>query len=156
MYNSLEIKQYLVKDKRGTNHRLTFTRYCYYQYCMVCGIQKGGRGGGRILPNGRAILLQQCGQCRRAGRMKERLIRVQTITSRRMSCKGPTIDVRSPPSVSSPTSDSPRKGDLAFAPSSVVKCLWDVFVWGVVLVVCLCVCRCRGCCSLSVCVCVTC
>jgi len=40
------------------------------------------------------------------------------------------------------------------APSSVVKCLWEVFVWGVVLVVCVCVCRCRGCCSLSVCVCV--
>ena len=25
------------------------------------------------------------------------------------------------------------------APSSVVKCLWEVFVWGVVLVVCVCV-----------------
>jgi len=37
-------------------------------------------------------------------------------------------------------------------PSSVVKCLWVMFVWGVVLVVC--VCRCRGWCSLSVCVCV--
>ena len=24
-------------------------------------------------------------------------------------------------------------------PSSVVKCLWEVFVWGVVLVVCVCV-----------------
>ena len=35
-----------------------------------------------------------------------------------------------------------------------VKCLWEVFVWGVVLVVYVCVCRCRGCCSLSVCVCV--
>jgi len=40
------------------------------------------------------------------------------------------------------------------APSSGVKCLWEVFVWGVVLVVCVCVCRCRGCCSLSGCVCV--
>jgi len=40
------------------------------------------------------------------------------------------------------------------APSSVVKCLWEVFVRGVVLVVCVCVCRCRGRCSLSVCVCV--
>jgi len=49
-------------------------------------------------------------------------------------------------------------------PSSVVKCMWEVYVWGVggvrlgvwgvVLVVC--VCRCRGCCSLSVWVCVTC
>jgi len=26
---------------------LAFTRYCQYQYCMVYGIQKGGRGGGR-------------------------------------------------------------------------------------------------------------
>jgi len=46
------------------------------------------------------------------------------------------------------------------APSSrVVKCLWEVFVWGCglfVLVVCVCRCRCRGCCSLSVCVCMTC
>ena len=32
----------------------------------------------------------------------------------------------------------------------MVKCLLEVFVWGVVLVVCVC----RGCCSLSVCVCV--
>ena len=42
------------------------------------------------------------------------------------------------------------------APSNVVKCLWEVFVWGVVLFVCVCVCRCRGCCSLSVYVCVVC
>ena len=37
-------------------------------------------------------------------------------------------------------------------PSSLVKCLWEVFVWGVVLVVRVCVCGSRGCCSLSVCV----
>ena len=24
---------------------LAFTRYCYYQYCTVYGIPKGGRGG---------------------------------------------------------------------------------------------------------------
>jgi len=44
-------------------------------------------------------------------------------------------------------------------PSSVVKSLWEVFVWrfGVLFLSC-CVCRCWGCCSLSVCVyvCVTC
>ena len=41
-------------------------------------------------------------------------------------------------------------------PSSVVKCLWGVFVWGfgVLFLSCVCVCRCRGSCSLSVCVCV--
>jgi len=42
---------------------------------------------------------------------------------------------------------------VAASPSSVVKCLWGVFVWG--LGCCSCrVCVCRGCCSLSVCVCV--
>ena len=44
--------------------------------------------GGRILPNSRAIVLQQCGQCRRAGRRKGRLIRAQTTNSKRLSCKG--------------------------------------------------------------------
>jgi len=27
---------------------LAFTRYCYYQYFMVYGIQKGGEGGSYI------------------------------------------------------------------------------------------------------------
>jgi len=38
-------------------------------------------------------------------------------------------------------------------PSSVVKCLWEVFVWGfgVLFMSCVCVCQYRGCCSLSVC-----
>jgi len=43
-------------------------------------------------------------------------------------------------------------------PSSVVNCLWELFVWGFGVLflscVCVCVCRCRGCCSLSVCACV--
>jgi len=40
-------------------------------------------------------------------------------------------------------------------PSSVVECLWEVFVWCLGGCSCrVCVCRCRGCCSLSVCVCV--
>jgi len=43
---------------------LALTRYCYYQYCMVYSVQTGGRKGSRILPNSRAIVLQQCGQCR--------------------------------------------------------------------------------------------
>ena len=40
--------------------------------------------------------------------------------------------------------------------SSVVKCLWEVFVWGfgVLFLSCVCVWRCWRCCSLSVCVCV--
>jgi len=37
---------------------LAFTRYCHYQYCMVYGIRKGGRGGRRILRNRRAMVLQ--------------------------------------------------------------------------------------------------
>jgi len=40
------------------------------------------------------------------------------------------------------------------APSSVVKCLWEVFVWGVVLVVCVCVCVVVGGVVLCQCVCV--
>ena len=73
-----------------------FTRYCYHQYCMVYGIQKGGRGGVLYFPNSRAIVLQQCGRCRRAERMKGRLIRAQTTRSKRISCKGqpPTVRVQ--------------------------------------------------------------
>jgi len=48
---------------------LAFTQYCYYQYGMVHGIQKGDRRGARILLNSRAIVLQQCGQYRWAGRI---------------------------------------------------------------------------------------
>jgi len=49
---------------RTCAYTLAFTRCCYYQYCMVYGMQRGGRRGARILPNSRAIVLQQCGQCR--------------------------------------------------------------------------------------------
>jgi len=45
-----------------------------YGICM----HKGGRVGGRILPDNRAIVLQQCGQCRWAGGIKRRSIRAQT------------------------------------------------------------------------------
>jgi len=38
--------------------------------------------------------------------------------------------------------------------SSVVQCLWGVFVWGFGVLFLSCVCVCRGCCSLSMCVCV--
>jgi len=42
----------------------------------VCGwvceeVGGGGGGGGSYMPNSRAIVLQRCGQCRRAGRMKD-------------------------------------------------------------------------------------
>ena len=37
---------------------LAFTRYCHHQYCMMYGIKKRGRWGGRILRNGRAMVLQ--------------------------------------------------------------------------------------------------
>jgi len=49
---------------------------------------KGWSRGSRILSNSRAIVLQQCGQCRRDERMKGRLIGAGTITSERLSCKG--------------------------------------------------------------------
>jgi len=54
---------------------LVFTPDCHCQYCVVYGIHKRGWVSGCILPNSRAIVLQQCGQCRRAGRMKGRFIR---------------------------------------------------------------------------------
>ena len=41
---------------------------------------------------------------------------------------------------------------LVFTPSSVVKCLWEVFGWGFEVLFLSYVCRCQGCCSLSVCV----
>ena len=45
-------------------------------------------------------------------------------------------------------------GIIVAPPSSVVKCLWEVFIWGFGVLFLSCVCgRCRGCCSLSVCVC---
>jgi len=55
---------------------------------MVYRIQNGSRGGGRILPNRHAIVLQQHGQCRWAGAMNGRLIRAQTTRSQTISCKG--------------------------------------------------------------------
>jgi len=65
-------------------------RYRYYQYRMVYGTQKNFffGGGGHILPKSRAIVLQPCGQCRRAEKTKGRLIRVQTTRSKTISCKG--------------------------------------------------------------------
>ena len=59
---------------------------------MVSSIQKGDRGG-RILLNSRAVILQQCGQCRRIGRMEGRLIREETTRSKRISCKGQDVPV---------------------------------------------------------------
>jgi len=70
---------------------LAFTRYCYYQYCKVYGIQKGGRGEGRILLNSRATVLQQCGQCRRARGMKRRLIRAQRPKSKEYLVKADSL-----------------------------------------------------------------
>jgi len=67
---------------------LAFTRYCDAQYGMVYGIQIRGRGGGRILRNSIAIVLQPCGQCRWEGAIKERSIRAQQPRSKTLPCKG--------------------------------------------------------------------
>jgi len=67
---------------------LAFIRYCDYQSCMVYGIQTACREGGRILPNSRAIVLHQGGQCRWAREMIGWLIRAQKLISKRISCKG--------------------------------------------------------------------
>jgi len=66
---------------------LAFTRCFHSQCCMVYGIHKGVRVGGCILPNRRAIVLQQCGQCRRAGRKKGRLSRAHTYSGKTISCE---------------------------------------------------------------------
>ena len=44
--------------------------------------------GGRILPSSRTIILRQCGQCRRTGRRKGRLIPALPTRSKTISCKG--------------------------------------------------------------------
>ena len=59
-----------------------YTRYCIANIVQCMSYEKGGRRGGHILPNSRAIILQQCGQCRRAGRMEGRLIHAQTTKSK--------------------------------------------------------------------------
>jgi len=41
----------------GVHPNLAFTRYWYYQYCMVYSIQTRGRKGSLILSNDRAIVL---------------------------------------------------------------------------------------------------
>jgi len=77
-----EIKQThitrVMKGKGMALRNLAFTRYCYYQYCIVYNsMQTEGRKASRILSNNRAILLHQGGQCRWAGGMKGWLIRAQ-------------------------------------------------------------------------------
>jgi len=56
-----------------------------------CMAYKGRSKRGRILPNSRATVLQQCRQCRRAGRMKGRLTRAPTVRSKTISCKGQVV-----------------------------------------------------------------
>jgi len=55
-------------------------------WCMAYTREVGG--GGRILPNSRAVVLHQGGQCRRARGMKAWLNRAQQPRSERISCKG--------------------------------------------------------------------
>jgi len=45
----------------------------HHQYCMVCGIQRERRWRGRILRNGRVIVMQQGRRCR-FGEDKKRMI----------------------------------------------------------------------------------
>jgi len=75
----------------GLSCTLAFTRYCYYQYCMVYGIHTRGRRGGRILPNSRAVILHQGRQCRWARKMTGWLIRAQKPQSKTISCKGHVV-----------------------------------------------------------------
>jgi len=54
---------------------------------MVYSRQTGDRWESRILPNNRAIVLHQGGQCRWAGGVKEWSIRTQQPRSKQLSCK---------------------------------------------------------------------
>jgi len=67
---------------------LAITRYWYYQYCMAHSIQTRVRRGSLILPNNRAIVLHQIGQCRWAGGVNRWLIRAQQPRRKTISCKG--------------------------------------------------------------------
>jgi len=86
VHGSLEVDKYLVKAKlrvacsggasrrvcgggtsrlvNGERHPLAFRRYSHRKYCMVYDIQRRGRWGGRVLRNGRAIVLQWGMLCR--------------------------------------------------------------------------------------------
>jgi len=68
--------------------RLAFTRYGITNiiWCMTYKERVGG--GGRILPNIRAIVLHQGVQCRWAQGMKGWLIRAQKPESKTISCRG--------------------------------------------------------------------
>jgi len=67
---------------------------------MMYGIHTGGRRGGRILPNSRALVLHQGGQRRLARGMQGWLIRAQKHRSKRISCEGQVVTApRRPPSV---------------------------------------------------------
>jgi len=76
------------------NWMLAFIQYCYYQYCLVYSMQTGFRRISRILPNNRAIVLHQGGQCRCSGGMKGWMIRAQQPRSKTISCKGSTLVIR--------------------------------------------------------------
>jgi len=68
---------------------------------------------------------------------------------RRTSTLPPTLTSARPPTRASEVART-----VVAPPSSVVKCLWGVFVWEFGVLFLSCVCVCRGCCSPSVCVCV--
>jgi len=84
---------YIFGDKHRNNrrgHELGLGLYTILLLPIWYGVchTKGGSVGGRILPNSRAIILKQCGQCRHAGRMQGRLLRAQITRSKTVSCKG--------------------------------------------------------------------
>ena len=76
---------------------LAFTRYCFYQYCMVYSIHTGVWKGSRILSNNRAIVLHQGGQCMWAGGVKGWWIRAQQPRSKKISRKGQLVPWRGSP-----------------------------------------------------------
>jgi len=103
---------------------------------------------GCIFPDGRAtVLQQQCGQCRRAGRMKGRLIRAQTSRSKRISCKGQPL---TPSGINLQTSEliaSILSGTRADPANATAVEAVDIYIYiythtYICIYICVCVCVC--------------
>jgi len=73
VHTSLEKKESLVMAKRERRFRLLFGLYRILPIPIVYGVWYAteGLGGDRILRNRRAIVMQQCGQCRWGGAEKD-------------------------------------------------------------------------------------
>jgi len=90
MYMYIHIYIYIWIKTRSVNPTGWVGLYTIFLLPILYSVwhTKGRSSEGCILPNSRAIVLQQCGQCRRAGRMNGRLTRARTTRGKTMSCNG--------------------------------------------------------------------